>query len=117
MAPGRDTAGPSGAERQRLDKWLWHARFARTRTLAARLVADGHVRVNGVRAQAPARAVKRDDVLTLALVRTAIAVRIRDFAERRGPADEARHLYELLTPAGQDGTAPPHAGTFDPSGA
>ncbi len=97
MAQERDADRP-GAERQRLDKWLWHARFARTRTLAAKLVTAGHVRVNGARADAPARAVKRDDVLTLALARTALVVKIRDFGERRGAAEEARRLYELLSP-------------------
>jgi ribosome-associated heat shock protein Hsp15 len=83
-------------QRQRLDKWLWHARFARTRSLAARLVSDGYVRVNGTRAVAPAHVVKRGDVLTLALVRTTLVVKIAGFDERRGPAVEARKLYELV---------------------
>ena len=90
-------------DRQRLDKWLWHARFARTRTLAARLVSDGHVRLNGVRTEAPSHAVKRGDVLTLALVRTALVLRVRDFGERRGRSEDARRLYEIVPPPGQTG--------------
>ncbi|SOR27543.1 protein of unknown function [Methylorubrum extorquens] len=59
------------AGRQRLDKWLWFARFARTRSMAARLVSDGHVRVNGTRADAPAKAIHCGDVLTVAAPPTA----------------------------------------------
>ncbi|MBV8564143.1 MAG: RNA-binding S4 domain-containing protein [Methylobacteriaceae bacterium] len=90
-------------DRQRLDKWLWHARFARTRTLAARLVSDGHVRLNGARTEAPSHAVKRGDVLTLALVRTALVLRVKDFGERRGGAEDARRLYEIVPPPGETG--------------
>jgi ribosome-associated heat shock protein Hsp15 len=98
-------AADSAPERQRLDKWLWHARFARTRTLAAELVVEGHVRVNGVRAEAPARGVKRGDVLTLALARTVAVVRVLDFVERRGPAETARLLYEAVPPVEEPGRA------------
>jgi ribosome-associated heat shock protein Hsp15 len=91
-------AADSAPERQRLDKWLWHARFARTRVLAAELVSKGHVRVNGVKTDAPGRGVKRGDVLTLALSRTVAVVRVVDFAERRGSAEVARQLYEWLSP-------------------
>ena len=50
-------------ERQRLDKWLWHARVVKARTSAAALVEAGHVRINGVREKAPGHAVKIGDVL------------------------------------------------------
>lgn len=81
---------------QRLDKWLWHARFARTRTAAARLVADGHVRINAKRELACAKRVRPGDVLTLSLGRDVLVVRLRDFADRRGPAPHARLLYETI---------------------
>ncbi|TDR93860.1 RNA-binding S4 domain-containing protein [Enterovirga rhinocerotis] len=82
--------------RQRLDKWLWFARFAKTRTLAAKLVEAGHVRVNGVRSQVPAKAVGPGDVLTIAVAHRTAVVRILDPGLRRGPFEEARRLYETL---------------------
>ena len=80
-------------DRQRLDKWLWFARFAKTRSLAARLVEDGYVRVNGQRADAPAKALAVGDVVTVATQHVTAAVRVRDLGMRRGPAPEARLLY------------------------
>lgn len=88
---------PETISRQRLDKWLWHARMARTRTLAARLVDDGHVRINGRRVTDPAKGVRAGDVLTLALAHATLVVTVRAFAERRGGAPEARQLYDLLS--------------------
>ncbi|GEO99697.1 RNA-binding S4 domain-containing protein [Methylobacterium haplocladii] len=83
-------------DRQRLDKWLWFARFAKTRSLAARLVADGHVRINGRRAEAPAKGVAVGDVLTVAATHVTALVRVVDLGQRRGPAPEARGLYADL---------------------
>jgi ribosome-associated heat shock protein Hsp15 len=83
-------------DRQRLDKWLWFARFVKSRTLAAKLVSDGFVRVNGQRVDTPAKAVSVGDVLTVASVRTTAVVRIEALGERRGPALEARRLYREL---------------------
>jgi ribosome-associated heat shock protein Hsp15 len=80
-------------DRQRLDKWLWFARFVKSRTLAARLVSDGFVRVNGERAETPAKAVAVGDVLTVAVARTTAVVRVEALGTRRGPAPEARQLY------------------------
>jgi ribosome-associated heat shock protein Hsp15 len=80
--------------RQRLDKWLWFARFAKTRTLAAKLVSEGAVRVNGTRAEAPAKLVGPGDVLTVAAQHATVVVRVVSPGERRGPAPEARSLYE-----------------------
>lgn len=90
-------------DRQRLDKWLWFARFVKTRSLAARLVAEGHVRVNGQRSDSPAKAVAVGDVLTVALERTTRVVRIEGLGTRRGPAPEAQRLYAEMngSPAGQ----------------
>ena len=83
-------------DRQRLDKWLWFARFAKTRTLAAKLVSAGYVRVNGQRVDQAAKSVAVGDVLTLALARTTAVVRVEALGERRGPASEAQALYTDL---------------------
>ena len=82
--------------RQRLDKWLWFARFARTRSLAARLVTDGHVRVNGRRVDTSATAVALGDVVTVAAAHATVIARVMDLGERRGPAPEAQQLYEVV---------------------
>ena len=85
-------------DRQRIDKWLWHARVVRTRSAAASLAASGHVRINGQRVDAPSRAVRAGDVVTVALDRTVRVLKVLGFAERRGSADEARVLWEDLEP-------------------
>jgi ribosome-associated heat shock protein Hsp15 len=84
--------------RQRIDKWLWHARVVRTRTAAAALVTAGNVRLDGERVAAASRPVKAGDVVTVALDRTIRIMKVMSFAERRGDADAARLLYEDLTP-------------------
>jgi ribosome-associated heat shock protein Hsp15 len=70
-------------DRQRLDKWLWHARVVKARTSAAALVEAGHVRINGVREKAPGHAVKAGDVLTVGLDRTVRVLKVTGFSERR----------------------------------
>lgn len=85
-------------DRQRIDKWLWHARVVRTRSQAAALAAAGHVRVNGQRIDAPSRAVRTGDVVTVALDRGVRVLKVMAFAQRRGSADEARALCEMLEP-------------------
>jgi ribosome-associated heat shock protein Hsp15 len=97
--------------RQRIDKWLWHARVVRTRTVAASLVTEGHVRVNGERCVAASRPVRAGDVITVALDRAVRIMKVAGFAERRGDADAARVLYEDLTPPPQPRAAaePPAA--------
>jgi ribosome-associated heat shock protein Hsp15 len=82
--------------RQRLDKWLWFARFARTRSLAARLVTDGYVRVNGKRVETSATAVALGDVVTVAAAHATVIARVIDLGERRGPAPDAQRLYEMV---------------------
>lgn len=79
--------------RQRIDKWLWHARFVRTRTDAASLVEAGHVRLNGQRVTAPGHAVRLGDVVTLALDRTVRVVEVAGFCERRGGPAAAMATY------------------------
>jgi ribosome-associated heat shock protein Hsp15 len=86
-------------DRQRIDKWLWHARVVRTRQAAATLAASGHVRINALRIDAASRPVKPGDVVTVALDRTVRILKVRGFADRRGSADDARALCEDLTPA------------------
>ena len=81
-------------DRQRLDKWLWHARVVKARTSAAALVEAGHVRINGVRETAPGHAVKAGDVLTIGLDRSVRVLKVIGFSERRGDASSARVLYE-----------------------
>ena len=83
-------------DRQRLDKFLWHARVVKARTSAAQLVEKGHVRINGVRETAPGHAVKPGDVLTIALDRSVRVLKVVGFSERRGDASAARVLYEDL---------------------
>ena len=83
-------------ERQRLDKWLWHARVVKARTSAAALVEGGHVRINGVREKAPGHGVKIGDVITVGLDRTVRVLKVTGFAERRGDATAARALCEDL---------------------
>ena len=83
-------------ERQRLDKWLWHARVVKARTSAAALVEAGHVRINGVREKAPGHAVKLGDVLTIGLDRSVRVLKVVGFSERRGDAAAARVLYDEL---------------------
>lgn len=84
----------------RLDKWLWHARFCKSRTLAAGTISDGAVRLNGVRVQKPAQPVGPGDVLTLALAGGVHVVEVLACGTRRGPAEEARTLYRPIAPSG-----------------
>jgi ribosome-associated heat shock protein Hsp15 len=86
-------------DRQRLDKWLWYARFARTRSMAARLVTDGFVRVNGLRCENAAKALAVGDVITVAAPHATAVIRVLDLGERRGSAPQARELYEEAGPS------------------
>jgi ribosome-associated heat shock protein Hsp15 len=81
---------------QRIDKWLWHARFARTRTAAQTLARSGGVRINRVKNDSASRMVKAGDVLTVAQGSGVRVVKVVSFSERRGPAAAAQALYEEL---------------------
>jgi ribosome-associated heat shock protein Hsp15 len=83
-------------DRQRLDKWLWHARIVRTRGDAAKLVSGGRVRLNGVRQTSPGHPLKPGDVLTVALDARVRILRVAAFSERRGDAPSAQTLYDEL---------------------
>ncbi len=85
-------------DRQRIDKWLWHARVVRTRSAAAELVTSGLVRLNRERVTAPSRLVRVQDVITIALDRQVRIMKVVNFAERRGGAEDGRVLYDDLTP-------------------
>jgi ribosome-associated heat shock protein Hsp15 len=86
-------------DRQRIDKWLWHARVVRTRTAAAALAESGNVRLNSQRIDAASRTVRAGDVVTIALDRSVRVLKVAGFAERRGSAEDTRGIYEDLTPA------------------
>ena len=103
-------------EAQRIDKWLWHARFARTRGAAQKLALSGHVRVNREKVTAASRLVREGDVLTIALGRGVTVLRICGIAERRGSAAEARQLYQPHAPAPVDPAAPQTAESVSTQG-
>jgi ribosome-associated heat shock protein Hsp15 len=90
-------ASPSPA-RQRIDKWLCHARVVKTRTLAATVVTEGKVRINGERTDKPAATVKIGDVVTTILREHVSVLKVAGFAERRGSATVAAATYEDLSP-------------------
>lgn len=80
----------------RIDKWLFHARFYRSRALAQTAAASGRVRRNGTQVVKPGLTLKPGDILTLGRGGEAVAVRVLSLATRRGPAPEARALYEIV---------------------
>jgi ribosome-associated heat shock protein Hsp15 len=115
--PDRDGgAGVPGAAALRLDKWLWHARFCKSRSLATKLCVGGQIRLaqaapaNGAAAAPEVRSgtpslvakasqtVRPGDVLTFPLGGQVRVIRILALGARRGPAPEARTLYQDLTP-------------------
>jgi len=77
----------------RLDKWLWAARFYKTRSLAQQAIAAGQVRLGGERVK-PARDVKVDEEVAVRVGEVDWQVRVKGLSERRGPAREAQKLYE-----------------------
>ncbi len=87
------------SDSQRLDQWIWHARFFKTRGLATRFVAGGHVRVDGRRVYKPSFELRPGHTLTFRKARSIRVVRVDSLATRRGPAAEARALYaDLASP-------------------
>ena len=85
--------------RQRIDKWLFFSRAVKSRSLAAKLAQMGRVRINGEKTNQAADSVKPGDVLTITLDRRILVYKVLLPGSRRGPADEARLLYEDLSPA------------------
>ena len=90
----------------RLDKFLWHARFAKTRSLATQLCAEGRVRIDGTVADKPAATVRPGQVLTFALGRHIRVIEILALGERRGPPSEAQKLYRDLAPPSPENALP-----------
>lgn len=82
----------------RLDKWLWYARFCKSRTLAAKLCASGRIRLDGTIVQKPHHQVRAGNVLTFPLGPHVRVIKILALGTRRGPAPEARRLYQDLAP-------------------
>lgn len=89
---------PANNVRQRLDKWLWFARIIKSRTLAQKQIEAGHVRIDSVRTTQAAHKVDVGMVLTINYAERVRVLKIVDTGTRRGPAAEARALYEDLTP-------------------
>lgn len=84
---------------ERLDKWLWFARFVKTRGLAQKLIERGQVSVNGAVAEKAGHALRTGDKIAIVLGPVRRSVIVRALGERRGPADEARTLYDEPQPA------------------
>ncbi|MDC0739650.1 RNA-binding S4 domain-containing protein [Cognatishimia sp. SS12] len=81
----------------RIDKWLWYARFFKTRSLAAKVVSGGHVRVNGQKIAKSSFSISPGDVLTFPQAKQIRVVRIEMLGTRRGPAPEAQQMYFDMT--------------------
>jgi ribosome-associated heat shock protein Hsp15 len=90
------SAPPPSDDGLRLDKWLWQARFFKTRPLAAQLAQKGRIRINQVRVSKPHYRLRPGDVLTFPQGQTIRVVRVLALGTRRGPASEAQALYEDL---------------------
>ncbi|KXF76287.1 RNA-binding protein [Paramesorhizobium deserti] len=88
----------TASDRQRIDKWLFFARVVKSRSLAAKLATGGRVRVNRDKVDQASHPVKVGDVLTVTLERRILVYRILATGHRRGPAEEARLLYEDVSP-------------------
>jgi ribosome-associated heat shock protein Hsp15 len=95
-ADGEALPDPPGG--QRLDKWLWFARIAKTRTLAAALVTEGKIRVNGDKAAKPAHILKIGDGVTVVMRQRVRILKVIGFVARRGSAEVAKTTVEDMTP-------------------
>ena len=105
------------AEKLRVDKWLWHARFFKTRSLAASRVKTGAVRINGTVTHKPSSNVSHGDVLTFAQGDHIRVIQIDALGTRRGPAPEAQALYtDLSPPEPRSKDKPPENPAFEGKG-
>jgi len=89
---------PGSGSRQRIDKWLFFTRMVKSRSLAQSHIQSGHVRINGERAVQPSQTVKAGDKVEVTLERRDVVLIVKSGGERRGPYEEARLLYDDLTP-------------------
>lgn len=94
----RNGEQPFGQARQRIDKWLFFARLRKSRSLAAKSVESGDVVVNGAKIRQPSHMVHTGDVIVLSGDRHDTVVKVLQPGERRGPYEEARLLYQDMTP-------------------
>lgn len=92
------TETDSAPDKIRVDKWLWHARFFKSRGLAGDVAGSGAMRVNGERIAKAAHSVRAGDVLTFPQAGCIRVIRVLGLGTRRGPAIEARALYDDLEP-------------------
>lgn len=109
--PSEQVGDPVSDAGQRLDKWLWFARVVKSRSLAARLVTDGKVRIAGQKADKPAQTVRVGDVLTITVARRVRVLEVAAPGVRRGPATESQSLYIDRTP--QEEASAPLPGVAD----
>ncbi|OCX62795.1 RNA-binding protein [Thioclava sp. SK-1] len=93
-------------DRIRIDKWLWQARFYKTRVLSSQMVQGGKLRVNGQKMLKPGRAVGPGDALTFKVHDQIRTLRIVECGTRRGPATEAQTLYEWIDGIGSETSVP-----------
>lgn len=93
---GKSGDGDDAETGLRLDRWIWFARFQRSRETCAALIRKGHVRVNGRRVARPGAAIGIGDILTLALPGRTIVVEVMALAGRRAGAAEGAALYRVL---------------------
>jgi ribosome-associated heat shock protein Hsp15 len=105
------------AEKLRVDKWLWHARFFKTRSIAAAQVSGGTVRINGQITQKRSSTVSPADVLTFAQGDHIRVIQVDGLGVRRGPAPQAQELYtDLSPPEPKPKDKPPENPGFDGKG-
>jgi len=83
---------------ERIDKWLWFARFGKTRAIAQKLIERGQVTLNGAKVKKVSASVRVGDKIVVVLGTVKRSVTVLGLAERRGPADEARLLYDEPAP-------------------
>jgi ribosome-associated heat shock protein Hsp15 len=96
-----ETQPPSGP-RQRIDKWLFFTRMSKSRSLAQGQIQTGHVRINGERVNQPSHQIKPGDKVELSLDRREIVLIVKSGGHRRGPFEEARLLYDDISPTAED---------------
>jgi ribosome-associated heat shock protein Hsp15 len=101
------SGGTEDRDWQRLDKWLWCARFMRARADCARLVADGYLRLNRQPTDKPHSKLRIGDIVTLPLRGEVRVIAVLALAKRRGPAAEARKLYQEIQPTDAEANASP----------
>lgn len=88
----------SNNQSQRIDKWLWHARFYKTRSIAQKQVSTGKIRVDREKISSPSRKVTTGNVLTITRERDIKIIEILGIADKRGPYSEAQLLYNDMSP-------------------